>query len=323
MSPEPLVSIAMPCHDANKTLPMALASLLAQTHEHWECLLVDDGSTEPPDELVERAGDSRIRCITLDRNRGRGFARQVALDHARGELLGMLDADVWSYPTKLARQVDFLRSEPGVVLVSTGMAIVAGQAELAGVRCCGPTDRGPVVHGSMTRLVQPPVAHAPSLIRMDAARRAGYDATINLGEDVDFLIRVLLDGRYAILPTPAYVYSEHESVTLEKIVGGLRSLRRVFRKHRSRFPIEGHANVAKVVVKEGIYRAGFALGMGHRLIERRSRIPTAGERYDFSQALATVAGLAERHFGPVEQRESDIPMGQTLGPLLQPAGGCP
>jgi glycosyltransferase involved in cell wall biosynthesis len=321
MSPEPLISIAMPCHNANQTLPMALASLFAQTYENWECLLVDDGSTEPPGELVARAGDSRIRCITLDKNRGRGFARQVALDHARGELLGMLDADDWSYPSKLAQQVDFLRSVPEVVLVSTGMAIVAGRDELVGVRCCGPSDRGPMVRGAITRLIPPPVPHAPSLIRMAAARRAGYDATINLGEDVDFLIRVLLDNRYAILPTPAYAYSELESVTLQKIVGGLQSLRQIFRKHGGRFPIESRANVAKVVVKESIYRTGFTLGMGHWLIERRSRTPTAGERDGFTQALATIVAMSERHFGSVDQSASEILAARARGPMLQPAGG--
>ncbi|WZP00183.1 glycosyltransferase [Isosphaeraceae bacterium EP7] len=321
MTLEPLVSIAMPCHNATRTLPMALASLRAQTYEHWECLLVDDGSTDRPGELIAHAGDSRIRYIRLDRNRGRGFARQVALDHARGEFLGMLDADDWFYPSKLARQVDFLRSAPDVALVSTGMAIVAGRDELVGIRCCGPSDRSSVARGEMSRLAQPPLAHAPSLIRMPAARRAGYDATINLGEDVDFLIRVLLEGRYAILPAPAYAYSEHESVTLEKIVGGLRSLRRVFRKHKERFPIESRANVAKVMAKEGIYRSGFALGLGYRLIKRRSRTPTADERSGFGQALTEVANVAERHFGPVDRAEDGALARSCLGQMAMATRG--
>ncbi|MDB5352387.1 MAG: glycosyl transferase [Planctomycetota bacterium] len=323
MSPEPLVSIAMPCHNAARTLPMALASLLAQTYEHWECLLVDDGSTDRPRDVVDRAGDPRIRYVGLDHNRGRGVARRVALDHARGELLGMLDADDWFYPSKLADQVEFLRREPGVVLMSTGMAIVAGKDELVGVRCCGPAGERPVVMGPFARLAPPPVAHAPSLIRMREARAAGYDASLNLGEDVDFLLRVLLDRRYAILPAPAYAYSEHESVTLAKIVGGLRSLRRVFRKHRDRFPARSRANVARVIAKECAYRAAFSLGLGHRLIARRSPTPTAGEMTGFAEARATVAGLASRHFGAPRRGASEPRPHPGRDPIAALPGGRP
>ncbi|MBX6311474.1 MAG: glycosyltransferase family 2 protein [Isosphaeraceae bacterium] len=313
MSPEPLVSIVMPCYNATRTLPMALASLLAQTYGHWECLLVDDGSTDRPRELVEQADDPRIRYIGLDRNRGRGVARQVALDHARGELLGMLDADDWFYPSKLADQVEFLRREPGVTLVSTGLAIVARRGELVGVRCCGPAEERSAIRGPFTGLAPPPVAHAPSLIHMSAARRAGYDASLNLSEDIDFLLRVLLGRRYAILPTPAYAYSEHESVTLAKIVGGLRALQRVFRKHRAQFPLSSRANVAWVIAKEGAYRAGFALGLGRTLIERRSRTPTAEEAANFTRSRSVVVGLAARHFGPVDRGGGGAPARSVSG----------
>lgn len=292
MSAQPLVSIAMPCYNAAKTLPMALASLLVQSYENWECLLVDDGSTDNPGDVVDRAGDPRIRLIQLGRNRGRGVARQVALDHAEGDLLGMLDADDWFYPSKLTDQVGFLLDEPGAVLVSAGMAIVGENDELMGVRCCGPAGPRPKVHESLHRLAAPPVAHAPSLIRTTAARNAGYDPALGLSEDVDFLLRVLQDRRFAILPTPAYAYSEHGSATAAKATGGMRSLRRVFRKHRSRFPVSSRVRIAETHAKELVYRLGFAVGMGDRLIGRRSRTPTPSEAAAYEAARVRVAAIA-------------------------------
>lgn len=305
MSSEPLVSIAMPCYNAARTLPMALASLLAQTYENWECLLVDDGSTDQPRNVVDRVGDPRIRYIPLDRNYGRGVARQVALDHAKGELLGMLDADDWIYPSKLSAQVEFLHSEPTIALVSTGMAIVGIQGELAGVRSCDSNTEGPVIKGPMVRIAPPPVAHAPSLIRMPLARLANYDPTLRLGQDVDFLLRVLLDRRLAILPFHRYSYTEHESVNLTKIMGGLQSLRCALRKHRSRFPVSSRLEVTKTFGKAAVYRVAYALGLGDSLIRRRSQPPTAREVEEFQAARREVISVVERIFqGSSETRLS-------------------
>ncbi len=119
----PLVSVIMPCYNATSTLPMALASLLAQTYENWECVLVDDGSTDAPVAILERIDDPRIRYIRLPYNQGRGVARQIALDNVRGDLITMLDADDWIYPNKLEMQYLQMVANPHLALISTGMAI--------------------------------------------------------------------------------------------------------------------------------------------------------------------------------------------------------
>lgn len=290
MSIVPLVSIATPCYNASRTLARALASLIAQTYERWECLVVDDGSTDDPAAVVRRVDDPRIRFISLGRNRGRGAARQVALDQARGDLLGMLDADDWYYPDKLARQVEAFRDRPGLTVVGTGMAILDRSGGLAGVRCCDP------ISDAVAGLERPRIAHAPALIRMDAARAAGYDASLNHAEDVDFLIRVLHRRRYAVVPAPLYAYSEHESVGLEKILAGLRSLRRVFRKHRSTAPAATRIDEAKLALKIPAYRLGFALGLGEAMIRSRSALPGAATLDEFGRAR-TAVDLAQASLG--------------------------
>ena len=95
----------MPVHNSADSLPMALSSVVAQTFENWECIVVDDGSTDGSGEIAGMVRDRRIRVLRLDKNRGRGFARQIALEAAFGDLLCMLDADDWLYPEKLHMQV--------------------------------------------------------------------------------------------------------------------------------------------------------------------------------------------------------------------------
>ena len=297
----PLVSVTMPCYNARATLPMALASLLAQGYENWECIVVDDGSTDNPQEVVEAAADPRFRLVRFEENRGRGAARQAALDAARGKYLAMLDADDWYYPDKLARQVETMESTPELALVSSGMAILDSTGGLAGIRCRGTSAEA---LGPVRSLAMPPVAHAPSLISMDVARRYRYDSAFLVAQDVDFLIAVMLDRKYCVLPAVSYAYTEHASASRDKILAAHRFLRRSFAKHTMRFPIASRVNTFKSMLKSLIYRAGFALGQEHRLIARRSRKPTADEMSQYKAAKQRVESLLRARFDAASCGES-------------------
>ena len=134
---------------------MALASLLAQTYQNWECVFVDDGSTDSPEGLVKGAKDGRIRYHRLDRNVGRGAASQFALEKSKGDFIAILDADDWYYPGKLERQIEALRREDAVALLSAGMAIVDTRNRLVGVRGFSGDDK--ITFGPMA--VLPPLLH--------------------------------------------------------------------------------------------------------------------------------------------------------------------
>ena len=172
----PLVSIMMPCYNAAETLPWALASLLAQTYEEWECLLIDDGSTDGSLDVVSRVVDARIKVWRLERNMGRGVARQVALDSARGEFLCMLDADDWLYPTKIQRQIDILGQEPLIACVSSAMAVVDDNNALTGIRGRRNCGRDISVSRPFTSLWRTLFAFPPSMMRMSVAKQCSFDA---------------------------------------------------------------------------------------------------------------------------------------------------
>lgn len=293
MPKKPLVSVMMPCYNASKTLPLALASLIAQTYANWECILVDDGSTDNPHEVVAQINDSRIRYIRLAKNMGRGFARQTALDNARGEYLCMLDADDWIYPDKLQKQVEVMESNSKIVLVSTGMAIVNRQNELVGVRCRGEQKDAPRIIGPLNQLTNPPIAHAPSMIRMPIAKQTNYDLNFKIAEDAEFLLRVLLGNYYAVLHDVAYVYAEHASMSLEKMLLSYESNRRMLRKHKNRFPISSRVNTAKIFAKSLIYRVFYVVGAGDYLTSNRSQPPAEEDLNDFHAAQKVVLSATE------------------------------
>jgi glycosyltransferase involved in cell wall biosynthesis len=286
----PLISVIMPLFNAADTLPVALASLQAQTCEHWECVIVDDGSTDNPEQIIDAVGDSRIQCHHLDRNCGRGYARQCALEMASGKYIAFLDADDWLYPDKFREQVALLEAEPEVAMVSTGMAISNTNDQLVGVRNANRTK--PVVHPCMEHPGMPPLAFAPSMIKADLAKQTGFDTSFPIAEDADFLLRALLGKQYAVLPRSLYVYREPSSTTLNKVSSALDYCCTMFQKQSDRYPFDSAIEIAKARGKQLIYHSASTLGLWDYMIARRSRVPTAADYQQYRDAWQTVSGIA-------------------------------
>jgi len=115
MTRQPVVSVVTIFLDAERFFDEAIASVLAQSFGNWELLLVDDGSTDGSTAIAHAATcDPRVRYLEHPdhANHGMSASRNLALRHARGRYIAMLDADdVW-FPETLARQVAALRAHP-------------------------------------------------------------------------------------------------------------------------------------------------------------------------------------------------------------------
>ena len=106
---KPKVSIIIPCYNQAKFLPKAIESLQAQTLAEWECIVVDDGSTDNTAEVANNLAlnDARISLIQK-RNGGLASARNRGLLYAQGDFIQLLDADDSIFPEKLERQVTLM-----------------------------------------------------------------------------------------------------------------------------------------------------------------------------------------------------------------------
>jgi glycosyltransferase involved in cell wall biosynthesis len=109
--PGPIVSVIIPAYNAERYLDQALDSVLAQTFGDFECIVVDDGSTDATPRIAgEREGVIALR----QENRGAAAARNAGIRAARGTYLTFLDADNLWYPQRLEIQVDFHRRHPEI-----------------------------------------------------------------------------------------------------------------------------------------------------------------------------------------------------------------
>jgi glycosyltransferase involved in cell wall biosynthesis len=108
----PLVSVVIPVYNRAHLLGRAIRSVLAQTFQNLELVVVDDGSTDGSAGAVAPFEDPRIRVIRLPRNRGVSRARNIGIQDARGHLVAFLDSDDEWLPDKLERQVARFREHP-------------------------------------------------------------------------------------------------------------------------------------------------------------------------------------------------------------------
>lgn len=107
-----LVSVITPTFNAEKYIRATLQSVLNQSYQNWEMILVDDASTDRTVSIIEEFAqkDNRIKLFQLTENSGNGFARNVALEKAAGKYIAFLDADDLWFPLKLEKQIQFLKA---------------------------------------------------------------------------------------------------------------------------------------------------------------------------------------------------------------------
>lgn len=292
----------MPCYNARSTLPLALSSLLAQTHTNWECVLVDDGSTDAPKEIVDRASDSRIRYIRLSENQGRGVARQIALDHARGDFLAMLDADDWYYPTKLADQLEVFAQFPKIGLVSNAMGLVDSTQQLIGLRIGLNASRTPAPAPSLRKLRKIPVPHASSLIRMELARNCRYDLRLLQSQDSDFLFQILSRHSYCNLSTPNYMYNWQATSGAAKTRSAYRYKLLMLSKYWRRYPVRWLTESVKTLAKLVIIQTAFTANKSGVLELRRMTVPSQQNQEFHQNALIMVKKVLHMNFISAEEK---------------------
>lgn len=106
-----LVSVIMPVYNAQTHVSEAISSVLSQSHESFELIVVDDASTDDSLKHINDFQDQRLKCLALEENGGAGKARNKGIRLARGRYIAFIDADDIWLEEKLAKQIRFMQKE--------------------------------------------------------------------------------------------------------------------------------------------------------------------------------------------------------------------
>jgi glycosyltransferase involved in cell wall biosynthesis len=191
----PAVSVVLAVWNGAPWVAEAVSSLLAQTDENFELIVVDDGSTDATPALLAGIADPRLR---LQRQPHRGLTRALnrGLSAARGDLVARLDADDVALPERLGRQRAFLAARPDVGLLGTAAREVDDAGAL--VRIVRPPTDDAAIRRALIRAN--PFVHSSVMARRELlARAGGYDETLAVAQDYDLWMRLARLTRLANL----------------------------------------------------------------------------------------------------------------------------
>jgi glycosyltransferase involved in cell wall biosynthesis len=128
----PAVTVVFRAYNCSKFIGQAIDSILAQTFQDFEIVIVDDGSTDGTDVILKAYAqqDQRIRLIRNEPNQGPVKTMNIGVRNARGEFVAVHDSDDISLPHRLETQVNFLKSHPEVALIGGGALFIDEEGEL-------------------------------------------------------------------------------------------------------------------------------------------------------------------------------------------------
>lgn len=209
----PRVSIVLPVWNGARYLEGTLSSLRSQTMGDYELIIIDDGSDDGTSAILSKGAqvDHRIKLITNRRRSGMGFVFNQGIGLATADYVARMDGDDIAHPERLARQLDFLEANSGVVIVGSQIQLIDSLGALLGIR------RYPLSDIDLRRAMArySPFAHPATMYRRRAVLDlGGYDSRWAPAEDLDLWIRLSRVGELANLPDTLLSYRLHgESVT--------------------------------------------------------------------------------------------------------------
>jgi glycosyltransferase involved in cell wall biosynthesis len=204
------ISVIIPTYNRPELLSSAIGSVLNQTFQDFELIVVDDASEDQIQDVLTILNDRRIKYIRHKANRGEAAARNTGITHSGGEFIGFLDDDDQWLPEKLRLQIDLLEnSSPEVGGVYSSFFAI----DMENGRTLGqwvPKKRGDIYEDMrFDNFVGTP---STVLLRRECFYRAGlFDEDIAYGLDYDMWIRISKEFYFDYIKLPLVKYYLHKN----------------------------------------------------------------------------------------------------------------
>ena len=195
----PKVSVVIPTYNRADLLPRAVNSVLAQTYQDYEIIIVDDCSPDDTQDVAAKFSDRRIRFVRHERNRGVSAARNTGIEYARGEYIAFLDDDDEWLPMKLKEQVEVIEASSEKVGLVYGWMDTIEDSSGRRLPETRNTMAGDISEDMLA--MNFPATTSVLLARTSAARQVGgFDESMAIYEDPDFIFRISERYQVEVLP---------------------------------------------------------------------------------------------------------------------------
>ena len=261
----PLVSVILIVHNGESTLELAIASLVAQTFQDWESIIIDDASTDATGTIIASITDPRFIVTRPQRQLGRGAARQMALSLSSGAYITTLDADDFLFPRKIELQVKILEADPELTATAAGLFYVDEELNPLGI----PVGYFP----SGTRRIPSRPSHLrlPFVGTMFRRDRVGHltFSDQQRGEDMQFYTRLLSGQKIYVEPT--FTYGYRWAMKIQDVILGLKESLKFYSALTDSAPLSARRLVIYTIIKIKIYQTVWQLGLWPLSLQLRYR----------------------------------------------------
>ena len=190
MNDTPLISIIMPVYNGTKYLPKAISSVLGQTYKNFEFIIVDDGSEENIEEIVNGFSDDRIKFFKRE-HAGISTQLNFGLEMAKGEFIARMDSDDSCLPERLDKQISFLFDHPEISVVGSNIIYIDENDEIIQNREY--PEHNAAIAEAMPILAS--VCHPAIMLRADVFKSVGkYAEDAPPVEDLEIFLRMIEKG---------------------------------------------------------------------------------------------------------------------------------
>ncbi len=203
----PQITIGLPCYMAEKTLAQAIESVLNQTYEDFELLLLVDGSEDGTLEIARKYQDERIHIIADGAHRGIAARLNMIVREARGRVFARMDADDIMMPNRLERQLEFLFLHPEVDVVGCAAIVMDENGEKIGMR-----ETGAYGYRKVDRLLHPTIMGWTAWFREHP-----YNEQYSGCEDYELWLRVKGKATLLQMDEPLLQYRERLTYNVRKV----------------------------------------------------------------------------------------------------------
>jgi glycosyltransferase involved in cell wall biosynthesis len=211
MSNTPLVSVIIPAYKAAAYIEETINGVLNQTHQHFELIVVNDGSPDNQDEFIQPFADADPRVQYIKQpNSGVSVARNKGFSHSKGELVAFLDADdVW-LPQNLEKKVALFAQEEALGLVHSDLAVIDSNSQLTGATKSG--KEGHILEDLLAWNGTCVPTPSSILVRREVVEKVGgFDPQLSNAADQEFFFRVANAYKIGRVPEVTWHYRVHDN----------------------------------------------------------------------------------------------------------------
>ena len=200
-----LITVLLPVYNGEAYLGDAIDSILEQTYSNFELLIINDGSTDATEKIIQRYTDPRIRYIKNERNIKLIETLNKGIELVYGEYIARMDADDISLPERLQRQFDFMESNAEIAVCGTDYQILGSEDIYQ-----NPGQH----HEIMVALLQgSAIAHPTAMFRTEEIKKHAYfyDPAFLHAEDYELWYRIGQQSKLANINEVLLLYRKHDN----------------------------------------------------------------------------------------------------------------